>query len=137
MRIKLKNITLKVPDDPKQINAYQYAQIRICAAKMSSLCQDLNNLRSKIADIISAIRVDSKEKALQELELLYYSAHLSVSNLDAMQDAFVWITSRPEKALLLSERDVKELFKIYCLQGLTQQQVEDAVLFFLNKSGLS
>lgn len=137
MKINLKDIVLTIPDDPKKVSAYQYTQIRIAAAKMSSLTNDLSGLRSKIADIFSAINAGANDVALQQLELLYYSAHLANVPNEPLYECFAWCTIKPEKAYNYTEKDIEQVLKTYFAQGLTREQAEQGVNFFLTKSGLN
>jgi hypothetical protein len=137
MKINLRDIVLTVPDDPKKVGAYQYMQIRICAAKMASLTTDLQGLRQKISDVIQAVQSDAKEVALQQLELLYYSAHLATMPIDPLLECFAWITIKPERAHYYTDEDIKKTISVYNSQGLTREQAEQGVSFFLTKSELN
>ena len=137
MKINLQDIVLTIPDDPKKISAYQYTQIRIAAAKMATLTNDLSGLRAKISDIIAAINSNSNETALKQLELLYYSAHLANVEDEPLYQCFAWITVKPDKAHYYTEQDINKTIRLYFTQGLTREQAETGVSFFLTKSGLS
>ena len=127
--------TLEIVGDPKKVGAAQFNQLRIIAARMTSLCSTPAAIRDKFANIVNAIDLDieSAKKMIQEA---YYSCHCAISDNEALHEAFGYIVATPTEAAVMDRDAAKDKYQSFAMKGLTQAQLEEAVGFFLKRLGL-
>jgi hypothetical protein len=131
------NFAVDLPEEASKLNARQYLKMRICAAKMGGLSSDLAGMREKIAAAMKAIEADDKAAAAAELNALYYSCHLSVTDSDPAAEMFAWMTIGPAKAATATDGEVMEFYRSLVAEGLTWGHVKQGLDFFLPTSGLA